>query len=270
LKIFCLKFLESTPFETVSLATIAIYTVFLLFWLVHEEMLSFSIDDKIMSGYDQVFLYIFSIEIILKSFASNMMYLYDNFNLFDALIVFISLGLNMAGIVVKGLSVLRLIRVVVIILRKITGNQSKLRHQNKMNNPIESVIKILEQITEEEEVSASIKKEAKWAIDLIESNKLYELNFDMSQDQKNMDMDAKAWLNITTDTASDTAKWFERDLDDFLKEIHRENDEIDPAKLEEEEERLKLMIEVPGRVWTQAIKMMDEFDKWNFDIFKYH
>jgi len=49
-----------------------------------------------------------------------------------------------------------------------------------MNNPIESVIKILEQITEEEEISAGIKKEAKWAIDLIESNKLYELNFDMS------------------------------------------------------------------------------------------
>lgn len=49
-----------------------------------------------------------------------------------------------------------------------------------MSNPIEHVILILQQITEEEEISASIKKEAKWAIDLIESNKLYELNFDMS------------------------------------------------------------------------------------------
>ena len=69
-----------------------------------------------------MFLIIFSIEIILKSFASNMMYLYDKFNLFDALVVLISFALNLAGIVVKGLSVLRLIRVVVIILRKITGN----------------------------------------------------------------------------------------------------------------------------------------------------
>lgn len=49
-----------------------------------------------------------------------------------------------------------------------------------MNNPIENVIKILDQITEEEEVSAAAKKEAKWAKDLIECNKLYELNFDMS------------------------------------------------------------------------------------------
>lgn len=39
LKIFCLKFLESTPFETASLATIAVYTVFLMFWLVHSELL---------------------------------------------------------------------------------------------------------------------------------------------------------------------------------------------------------------------------------------
>ena len=43
-----------------------------------------------------------------------------------------------------------------------------------------------------------------------------------------MDMDAKAWLNITTESANDTTKWFERDLDDFLKEIHRDNDEPDP------------------------------------------
>lgn len=41
-------------------------------------------------------------------------------------------------------------------------------------------------------------------------------------------MDAKAWLNMTTDVSSEPAKWFERDLDDYLKEIHRENDEPDP------------------------------------------
>ena len=114
-----------------------------------------------------------------------------------------------------------------------------------------------------------MKKEAKWAIELIESNKLYELNFDMSNEQKNMDMDAKAWVNITTETACDTAKWFEVDLDDFLKEIHRENDEIDPQKAEEEEERLKQIIDVPPRIFNLVLVMMQDFDKWNFDIFKY-
>ena len=68
------------------------------------------------------------IEIILKSFASNAMYLYDGFNLFDAFIVIASFILNMIGIIIKGLSVLRLIRVVVIIIRNLTGEVSKLRH----------------------------------------------------------------------------------------------------------------------------------------------
>ena len=64
-------------------------------------------------------------------------------------------------------------------------------------------------------------------MELIESNKLYELNFEISSEQKNMEMDAKALLNITTETANYTTRWFERDLDDFLKEIHRDNDDID-------------------------------------------
>jgi hypothetical protein len=52
----------------------------------------------------------------------------------------------MVGTSVKGLAVLRLIRVSVILYRTITGNKNKLRHQNKMKNPVDSVIKILEVI----------------------------------------------------------------------------------------------------------------------------
>lgn len=79
------------------------------------------------------------------------------------------------------------------------------------------------------ELPKSVQKEAKWVIDIIETNKLYELNIDMSSEEKNMDMEAKAWLNISTEAANDTKSWFERDLDDFLKELHREAEEIDPA-----------------------------------------
>ena len=73
-----------------------------------------------------------------------------------------------------------MLRVVVITIRKITGNQSKLRHQSKLKDPVESVIKILRAVIEAKELGNSIKKEARWAIEIIESNKLYELNFDMA------------------------------------------------------------------------------------------
>jgi hypothetical protein len=75
------------------------------------------------------------------------------------------------------------------------------------------------------EISNSIKKEARFAINIIESNKLYDLNIDMNSEEKTMDAEAKSWLNITTEIANDTTLWFERDLDDFLKELHRENEE---------------------------------------------
>lgn len=265
---FCLKILESTLFEMSSMALISVYTVWVLFQLTVADILGVS--QGLMDIIDRVFLTLFFTEILLKTFASNMMFLVDAFNAFDATVVIVSEVLNLMGIVANGLGVLRLLRVVVITIRKITGNQSKLRHQSKLSNPIESVIKILRSIVETKELSNSIKKEARWAIEIIDSNKLYELNFDMAAEEKSMGVEAKAWLNITTETANDTTQWFERDLDDFLKEIHREDEDPDPNKLEEEEERIKQIINVQPRIWTAIIKIMDDFDKWEFDIFKYH
>lgn len=131
---------------------------------------------------DSVFLTFFLIEIVLKTFASNMIYLKDWFSLFDAVIVIVSFITNMMGESVKGLGVLRLIRVMVIVVRKITDRTVKLKHQQKAEDPIGNVIKILKQIAETPEIQSSVKREAEWAIDLIESNKIFEINFDMTNE----------------------------------------------------------------------------------------
>jgi len=88
----------------------------------------FNVTDELLAQVDRVFLSVFTAEICLKVFASNFMFFLDGFNVFDATIVFISELLNLMDIRAKGLGVLRLLRVVVITIRKITGNQSKLRH----------------------------------------------------------------------------------------------------------------------------------------------
>lgn len=105
-----------------------------------------------MTMVDRIFLTLFFAEIVLKTFASNLMFLSDHFNLFDAIVVIISEVLNLMNIEAKGLGVLRLLRVVVITIRKITGNTSKLRHQSKMKNPVESVINILKSIVASKEI----------------------------------------------------------------------------------------------------------------------
>lgn len=126
LKNFILKMLESRFVEGFSMFMISIYAVFILFDLTFSDILS--TDPTLMSQIDSVFLEFFFVEIVLKAFASSGMYFFDFFNCFDAIIVVISEILNLMNIVAKGLGVLRLIRVVVITIRKITGNQSKLRH----------------------------------------------------------------------------------------------------------------------------------------------
>lgn len=118
-------------------------------------------------------------------------------------------------------------------------------------------------------MSNSVRKEAKFVIDIIESNKLYDLNIDMSSEEKNLDMEAKAWLNISTEAANDTTLWFERDLDDFLKELHRDSEEVDPHQLEEEEERIKQIIQINTRQWNLVLKMMESFEIWDFNTHTY-
>jgi len=114
--------LESGPIETIGLIIISIYTIFTLFWLTYSEFTETEIDKYLLADIDSIFLYIFLFEINAKSFASNLMYLKDYFNVFDAIIVFLSIILNQMKIIQPGLGTLRLIRVVVIILRKLTGS----------------------------------------------------------------------------------------------------------------------------------------------------
>ena len=113
----CLKLLEHQYVENASLLTIGIYSIFILFDLTMSSL--FDIDPALLNNIDLVFLYIFFIEICLKTFASSGGFLLDKFNLFDATIVIVSWALLMRGITFKGLGVLRLIRVVVIAIRSI-------------------------------------------------------------------------------------------------------------------------------------------------------
>ena len=162
IKLLCMKALESQYFETLSMVLISLYTVFIIFWLTLADLMPF-ISDSILSNVDTSFLACFLAEIIVKTFASNFWFLIDKFNLFDAIIVIISFALNMSGIIAKGLGVLRLVRVVVITIWKITGNTNKLRHQSKEADPLKSVLTILTQLGEIKEISESIWKESKWA-----------------------------------------------------------------------------------------------------------
>lgn len=139
LKLWFLKLLESGPVEGFAMFVIGVYTVFTLFWLTHSGFLREGvepIDNRILGEIDGFFLWFFLVEIFLKSFASSLQYLKDPPAFMDFIIVVLSVVLNLNKYYQPGLGALRLVRVVVIIVRKISGGGNKLRHQNKLNNPI--------------------------------------------------------------------------------------------------------------------------------------
>jgi len=185
----------------------------------------------------------------------------DKFNLLDALIVTVSFVLNIIGIVAKGLGVLRLIRVGVITVRKITGKETF--------DPEGGVMKIMRELEQLPQLSPALRAECTWAIEIIENNKLYDINLEMDNKDLNLEVEAKRWLYFASDASNDTTLWFERDLDDFLKEIHREVEE-DRNKLEEDDEKIKRILNIQTRKWNRLIKILDNFDDWKFDIFKYY
>jgi len=143
LKDCCLKTIEHEYIERLSLFTIGLYSIFILFDLTMSDF--FKINRNLTSSIDLVFLTVFFIEIVFKTFATSGRNMIDGFQLFDTTIVVVSLALLIEGITFKGLGVLRLIRVVVITMRSITGGKSRLRHQSQ-NNPVNSVIQILHQL----------------------------------------------------------------------------------------------------------------------------
>ena len=156
--------------EKLSLLTIGLYSIFILFDLTISQF--FDIDADLLNLIDFIFLNVFFIEIALKTFASSGRFLMDGFNLFDAAIVIGSWALMIKGITFKGLGVLRLIRVVVITIRTIQGNKSRLRQASKQSSPVVQVLQILSKF-ENLPVPNSIKKEAKFVALIIEDNKLY-------------------------------------------------------------------------------------------------
>jgi hypothetical protein len=111
-----------------------------MFWLLSPEFATGPkkevVPDDLMKNIDTYFLVFFFVEIAMKMFASNMMYLNNYANMFDTAVVVISLIFNTMGSTFKILGVLRLVRVVVIVFRKISGNTEKLRHQKMMQNPV--------------------------------------------------------------------------------------------------------------------------------------
>lgn len=263
------KLLETPVFQAISLILLLIYAVFVLFVLSFGDMLN---ESYVLGLIDQSFISVFLFEILLRVFSMSYMFFIDPFNVFDTTIVVLSFSLFFVGVSAGGLAVLRLMRLLrlLVVFRKVNAS-NKRKPRGKFVTALEEALFILRDLRSIKKLTAKQKKELSWSINIIESNKLYEVNLAQSQDKSSgttaMDMDSRRWLLLATPASCDPLQWFDRDLDDYLYERQRDGE---PGEVKEDFDRqIRAIVEVPERTHSQLEKIFDDIGKWRFNAFQY-
>jgi hypothetical protein len=266
----CGKLLENRYYEISSIVFLLVYAVFVLIVLSMSEVIN---NDLILNYIDQGFLSLFLLEIIVKATVQGISYFADPFNSFDCVVVLVSFIMFFIGIAARGLAALRLLRLVrlVIILRKVSAS-GKHKSKNKFATAAEESVFILKQARQIKKLTFRQKKELVWAIDIISSDKLYELTMSSSTDkssgQTSSDLDARRWVSLAQKSANDPLKWFDRDLDDYLYERQRNGEPGENKEMEDED--LRQHVSLPEKTHFQLDKLFDDIGKWRFNAFQYY
>lgn len=259
------KLLETTGYKIASMILLGVYAVYVLI------VLSLGTENYYLNAIDTSFVGVFLFEIVVASWVNNLKQFADFFNIFDAVIVSVSFILYFVGLSAKGLSALRLLRLVrlVLVLRKVTANPK--RKNDVFSTTLEETLAILKNLRAQKKLNFKQKKDLIWAIGIIESGKLYDVTISQTTDkgtgQVSQDNEARKWISMSTLTANDPLLWFDRDLDDYLYERQRDDDPGDDK--DEFEEEIRQIIGISEKTHFQLEKIFDDIGKWRFNAFQY-
>ncbi|CEL92159.1 unnamed protein product [Vitrella brassicaformis CCMP3155] len=152
---------------------------------------------------DMTILSFFVLEIILKTFAYGADFLYNIWNLADAAVVLVSFffGIFLGRGNVKKLALLRILRLmrVLMVLRKVSEGRKRLKNMKRSAFGVEKVIEIIEDLQANKQVPQYLKDELNWVIEVILSNKLYDMAIDDDTVKGQGEVDA--WLSSTNQTS---------------------------------------------------------------------
>ena len=174
------SFFQTKPMAYGITGLVLFYAVFILVNLSVDPYIQNS-DGALDFFYytDLVLLCIFVVEILLRFFAWTFEFLLDPWNFLDTVVVLVSFVFSIMRLEVKGIAILRLLRLVrvVIAMRRVSEGKKKLlllRNQDQsVSSNVTKVLDILEEIQGEKFVSRNEKQDLAWIIDLVQTRKLY-------------------------------------------------------------------------------------------------
>ena len=174
------NFMESKPVTYFIIGMVVFYACFILLNLsldIYIEDIDWALDFFYYT--DLALLVLFMIEIVLRFFAWAFEYLCNLWNLTDAIVVTISFIFSIIRMDIKGIAVLRLLRLirVVIVMRRVSESRKKLlllRNKNtSVSSNVTKALDVLEELQKDKIVPRSLKQDLAWVISLVKSRKLY-------------------------------------------------------------------------------------------------
>jgi len=199
------NFLDKLVVEFVVIAIVLVYMVLILVDLLLAD------EPKLSESWVHAFRYVdlgflvfFTVELIFRLYAYGFRYLYSFINTFDALIVVISLVLqlyyivNMSDLNTPGfLSALRLVRLMrlMVVMNKVQKTRAAYKKTKylKLGSPVERVMELLKDLLTRAE-SDDMKSDVDWIMQLIASDKLYAIDLRSASGGK-IDKEMSDWLS---------------------------------------------------------------------------
>jgi hypothetical protein len=280
--------LEGKYFAYGLIGLVIFYAFFVLLSLSIDEYInSYQVAVDIFYYIDLSLLVVFVTEIILKFIAWGFTYIFEPWNTVDAVIVLVSFSFSVNHNQVKGIAILRLLRLVrvLIIMRRVSESKKKLLMLKTQNQSVSSnvtrVLDLLEEISKEKTLTRENKTDLSWIMGQIQSRKLYTKSTSEDDGVLLSDYDRawKALVKMDYEDFSEFSGLIEHKVggDKVLKRARQSSIEMKMFNASHHVERVDQIFLTPSLDQTalerqkldEIYKTLEKVDEWSWDVNKF-
>jgi hypothetical protein len=263
----------SKGFEVGSLVLMFVFLFEVLGMAIFEEDMkeSWPFGLQLFKLADQFILFLFTMEILVRSLADGVAYFLNIFNAADALLILICIYIEFqpsgANSQVVMLRLLRLLRVFLVMQR---SGEKKRKFNKKgagitFSSPSERVLETLTELKLNKSLPQAMREKVEWVSEVISAKKLDQVVVDMGSKPDGMivDNEAAELQKLASDADYDVSSVAANELENFLMGRQKRKAIEDGSKQFEE-----LLREIPSTTRGHAEQYLSEYaESWSFDIF---
>lgn len=274
-------FLKSKPVYFFFTGLVVFYAIFILINLsIDPYIVDIPVALNIFFYTDFVCLCLFMFELTLSIFAWMWEHICDKLNFLDAVIIIISFVFSLISLDIKGIGVLRLLRLirVIIFMRKASEKKKmylELIQQDKgVSTNVPRVINILEELIADKVVPRSMKQDISWVAELIKSRKIYTTSMKDEEEAKFSDENLQ-WQHEIANSADFTTLHRIGALKELAREktLRRARQSSADMKLHNTDyfnDKVDEVLSLSKDTQQAILEALTSVELWSWDVFSFY